>query len=180
MSKSHGKEDDRTKSPSRSPDAFTEEDQNEQLHFSAAVRGQPRMDDLRRGTALHWFLSVADRGRAVRDCVGASGDELDPAIGGISQRDGPSTSAPVQRGRLGRIQSVARPVPPLTRQARHSGSFYCTLTGTATFASFVAREQRQLINEARPRAPAVGEASPVIVAEAAGFEPARGWSPQPA
>ena len=55
-----------------------------------------------------------------------------------------------------------------------------TLTAAAKFASFVAPNNHKLVNEDQRRAPAVGEAAAVIVAEAAGFEPARGLCPQPA
>src|SRR5512132_1064676 len=95
-------------------DVFRNEGDDEQLHFSASVRAQPQLDDIRSGIALRWLLPVAYRSRAVRDCIGSSGHEMDQAIGRISERDGAPTGPPVQGGCLGRLKGLARAVPPLS------------------------------------------------------------------
>ena len=92
-------------------DVFRNEDDDEQLHFSASVRAQSQLDDIRSGDALRWLLLVAYRSRAVRDSIGSSSHEMDQAIGRISERDGAPTGPPVQGSRLSRFEGVAGAVP---------------------------------------------------------------------
>ena len=95
-------------------DVFRNEDDDEQLHFSASVGAQSQLDDIRSGIALRWLLLMAYRSRAVGDSIGSSSHEMDQAIGRISERDGAPTGPPVQGGGLGRLKGVAREVPSLS------------------------------------------------------------------
>ena len=75
------------------------------------VRSQPQLDELRRGAGPCWLLLVGDWGPAVHDRAGAGGLEVARPIGGISERDCPQASPPVQGSRFGGLEGVAGSAP---------------------------------------------------------------------
>jgi hypothetical protein len=151
-------------------DAFGNEDDDEQLHFSTGDRSQSQPDELRRGIALCRFLLVVDRGGAVRDRTRASRYEVDRPAGGISERDGPQASPPAQGSCLGRIKGVERAVALIVRH--RAGARGLGPSGRGRGSAGTSRWCQEQISQ--------GSKPQVTMAEAAGFEPARGLSPQPA